>query len=363
MRRWFTIVALALVGSAFADEDDDMGRRLQEELRAHGGDVHGCYGVALAETPGLAGELLVRLVVAPGGGVERVEILKDQVGSGRLADCLVGAMRRWQVPKLAGSASQQVVFPLAFHPDQVAATQQAPPAYVVHAGDGKPGPLPGGKLEARVLIAPSTVGKTTASLVLLDLPPSARLALHQHPKAAELLYVVKGRAHLRGATGAPTSAEAGDLIVALGGAAHSVEAAPLAPLTLVQVFVPPGPEHGYLDAKDRGGTLPAKKAAGAAAAVQPRVAHAAALKAYPILGGKGAATLFLDDDTAAGASLQRLDADAGAEVPPHQHDGADEILYILAGRGEMTVAGQKIPVAAGDAVHLPAATQHSLSVS
>src|SRR5438094_354126 len=136
--RWM-IFGLGLgLGLARAEDDAEMGRRLQDELRAHGGDVHGCYGVALAETPGLAGELLV---------------------------------------------------------------------------------------------------------------------LHEHPKALELLYVVKGRAHLRGAAGGvPESAETGDVIVAPAGAAHSIEAAPLAPLQLVQVFVPPGPEHAYLDPKDRGGT-------------------------------------------------------------------------------------------------------------
>jgi quercetin dioxygenase-like cupin family protein len=356
------LVALGCAaGAARADEagpdDAKVGRALQEELRAHGGDVHGCWGVALAAEPKLSGELLVRLQIQPDGAVSRAEVLKDQVGSGRLTGCLIDAMRRWKTPRLAGSAPQQVVFPLAFKPDDAPAV----PRYVVPSAGAKPGPLPGGKLEARVLVANATVGPTKASLTLLTLKPSARLALHAHPHALELIYVLKGRAHIRWPDDGPRTLEAGTVWPFAPGVGHSIEAAPLAPLELLQIFVPAGPELAYLDPSKRDGTRPVKEAK-RTGAMDGQVEGDLRSKVLPILGGKGSARILLDG-VYKEASIQQLEAEPGAVVPVHQHDGADELIYVVAGRGEMTVAGRVYPVAAGDAVHIPANTPHGLKVT
>ncbi|MSP63851.1 MAG: cupin domain-containing protein [Myxococcales bacterium] len=362
-------LALALAGAARAESPDEreMGRLLQEELRAHGGDVHGCYGIALAERAGLSGEVLFRIHVATDGGIIRAEVLKDQVNSGRLTDCLIGAIRRWRVPKLAGSATQQLVFPLVFKPEEAAQKPGAKDAgrVVVPLAEGAPGPLPGGKIDARVLIDQLTVGKTNASLTRLTLKQGTRLALHQHPASIEIFYVVKGLARIRdGFGGAQEVAETGDLILHAPGAAHSVEAAPLAPLDLIQIFVPGGPEQAYRDSTNRTGTVAVqkKKARDATFIAAPQIVKAAARKAYPILGGKGTATLLMDQAEIPQASLQRLEADTGATIPQHLHETSDEILFILAGRGELTVAGKIYPVAAGDAIRIPNATLHALVV-
>lgn len=359
-RRGFALViALACAaGAARADEagpdDAKVGRALQDELAAHGGDVHGCWGIALAAEPKLAGELLVRLQIQPDGSVSRAEVLKDEVGSGRLTGCLVDAMRRWKTPKLAGSAAQQVVFPLAFKPD--------PPArFVVPSAQGKPGPLPGGKLEAKVLVAEATVGPTKASLTLLTLKPSARLALHQHPGVLELIYVLKGRAHLRWPNDGPRTLDAGTVWPFAPGVGHSIEAAPLAPLELVQIFVPPGPEAAYLDPAKRDGTRPVKAEKHVTEGGPPQVEGDLRSKVLPILGGKGSARILLDG-VYKEASIQELEAEAGAVVPVHQHAGADELIYLVSGRVEMTVAGRPYPAGAGDAVHIPADTPHGLKV-
>lgn len=351
MSRFLVAALFFFVDGPARADDAAMGRRLQETLAEHGADVHGCYGIALADSPGLTGELLFRMHVTPGGTVERVEVLSDHAGSPRLATCLTDAMRRWQVPKLAGEATQQVVFPLAFKPDEQ--------KFVVPLSDGKPGPLPGGKLEARVLIDPVTVGPTQATLTKLNLPPSARLALHTHPGALEILYVVKGRAHLRDATGIPDSAASvGDAMLIDAAVPHNVEAAPLAPLELLQFFVPGGPEKAYRDPTAREGTVAAKKQTGQP---KPSILHAAEAKAWSILGGKGSAQLLLDGKTEK-ASLQRFEAVAGAVVPQHQHDVSDEILFILAGTAEMTVGATRYVVGPSDAIRIPKATQHSLHV-
>ncbi|HYN84726.1 MAG TPA: cupin domain-containing protein [Pyrinomonadaceae bacterium] len=51
---------------------------------------------------------------------------------------------------------------------------------------------------------------------------------------------------------------------------------------------------------------------------------------------------------------------AGAEVGRHFHARTEEIYYILAGAGVMTVAGEAREVAAGDAVYIPRGAAHTL---
>jgi quercetin dioxygenase-like cupin family protein len=385
--------ALLCATPAFAqapqsEADQAAGRRLQELLRAHGSDVYGCWDLAQQAAPSTTGgEVLMRLVVAPGGAVERAEVLKDGVGSRRLGDCLVSAMRAWKAPDLAASDSQQYVFPLVFKADSstaaskpagkgtAAASGSGKPAsapgkalrYIVPLSQGKPGPLGTGRVEARVLVAESTVGPTQASLTILSLHPLARLALHQHPGSLELLYVLKGLGRLRDATGQMTEAHEGDVIVAPAGITHNIEAAPFSLLQMVQIFAPAGPEHAYLDPRDRSGTVPMLKGAGRKNLTSPdgapaTVVEAAKVTSYPIANGKGEAALLLDQLPIGAASLQRFEASAGAEVPAHSHERSDELLYIVSGRAEMIIDGKTTPVGPGDAVHIPMGTPHQVKV-
>ena len=82
-----------------------------------------------------------------------------------------------------------------------------------------------------------------------------------------------------------------------------------------------------------------------------------------IAGGKGRATLLLNPSTGAtAASMTLLELQPGAEVPEHVHDTSAEILYIEDGAAEMTVSGEKVRVAKGDAVYIPAGVKHSARV-
>ena len=354
--------------------DAEMGRKLQQTLAAHGSEIHGCYAEALVDKPGLAGEVLLRLHVAPGGVVARVDVLKDQTGSVKLTDCLLHRMQTWKEPSLAGDAPLQLVFPLAFKPDEGkpgAKPGAVPPAasppralrYVVPLVEGKPGPLGRGKVEARVLVSPQLVGATEVSLTHMVLHPMARLALHSHPGSTEILYVLSGLARVRDPASTLYLANAGDAIVLPAGQVHSLESAPMSSLTMLQFFVPAGPEHAYLDARDRSGTVAAQKSR--AVKSDNPVVDDNSVRRYPILGGKGQVGLFLDGKLgpAPVASLQRFEASAGAEVPMHTHDDADETLYILSGEGEMAIGDLVIPISAGNAIHVPKKTRHSLKVT
>ena len=99
-----------------------------------------------------------------------------------------------------------------------------------------------------------------------------------------------------------------------------------------------------------------------AALVFARIIHANEARTYPLPGGKGTVDLFLDG-VAVKVALEKIDARPGAEIPIHTHDGSDELLYILQGRGEMTVGEKTLVVSAGDAIHIPQYTPHGLKVS
>ncbi len=50
----------------------------------------------------------------------------------------------------------------------------------------------------------------------------------------------------------------------------------------------------------------------------------------------------------------------GAAVGRHHHLETEEVYYLLAGRGRMTVAGETREVAAGDAIYIPRGAMHAL---
>jgi quercetin dioxygenase-like cupin family protein len=296
-----------VLGEKPTAEEAALGRKLQEALRAHGAEVHGCYAAALDEKPALAGELLVRIAVAPGGAVERAEVLKDQAGSRRLADCLVDKMRAWRLPELAGAETQQVVFPLAFKPDE--------PRIVQPLADDQPLRL--GDVELRrVRRAP----RQRVELGALERPG--------------IIFVLDG--HLNG----------------VGNAALSSDDA---------LLLPPRARVGYQVGGGSAHLLEIRVLADESPGVdRPTQRRASSIAPLTILGGKARVRLYLDGVTRA-VSLQHVEADAGATVPVHQHT-SDEILYIVGGRGEMTVAGERHDVGAGDAIRIPKGTPHSLVV-
>jgi mannose-6-phosphate isomerase-like protein (cupin superfamily) len=137
------------------------------------------------------------------------------------------------------------------------------------------------------------------------------------------------------------------------------------PAVLLEVFVPPGPEKVYRDPKDPAGL----------AAFQvihdPKVANPEGAKfvvaepkpaaAIPVFGGKAKVTPLLDVAQTGNKAiyLGKLEAEPGAEVPRNTHPGSDEILFLSAGAGELTVGSEKFPVEAPEALYIPAGQPHA----
>jgi putative monooxygenase len=84
---------------------------------------------------------------------------------------------------------------------------------------------------------------------------------------------------------------------------------------------------------------------------------------FEILGGAGKATLLLNESSGSKeAALSVLTLSPGAEVPEHQHEKSAELLYVMEGELELTVAGRAEKLRAGQAARVPAATLHSARV-
>jgi len=284
-------LTLTLVAtSAFADDDEAMGRRVQELLRAHQGDVYGCVASAGGA---VRGEVLVRVVMGEGGAVARAEALQADGDGGRVSGCLVERVRGWSLSSLRATAGDQIVFPLAFRPES------APPA----------------------IVEPLTLAAKEAKTVAHD----GQLAL----------FVVKGRVRVDKDVLGPR-----DLVW-------------IAPKQLTRVVA--DEPSLVVRVESSISVAPPDKP------LPPRfVVRAAAPKAWPIADGRGAARLYLPSECHLAVDV--LEAQAGVTIPPHRHDGSDEILYIMNGRGTTTVAAAPRPTRAGDLLHIPAGVEHALTV-
>lgn len=104
------------------------------------------------------------------------------------------------------------------------------------------------------------------------------------------------------------------------------------------------------------GTPPATPPRGAVVDRESRPVHL-------IGGGKAGARILLDAKTVPGlteAAMTELIMLPGTTVPEHVHEGSAELLYVLEGKGTMTLGGETLPVRAGMAIYIPAGVKHSL---
>jgi quercetin dioxygenase-like cupin family protein len=299
-----TLALLVLLSvRAGADEDEEMGRRVQAVLHAHQGDVVGC--VAESATP-VAGELLVRVIVGESGRALKAEVLRDQSAStGRkLGDCLAGKVRGWDLTQLRAEAGDQLVFPIAFKPDaawslrgeSLSQTRTIGPdgrSYALYVVRGRarvtadlvlgPGDLAWLKSDAAMQVAPEggpadvvwvsgpggghsasvrggaksalsiAGGRGTVKLLLdglgepvavdlLTAEAGVKIPPHKHETSEEVIYVIAGR----GSTtvgGAARAVRPGDVVDIPKNSEHSLAVDEA--LTAVQLYAPSGPEQRF----------------------------------------------------------------------------------------------------------------------
>jgi mannose-6-phosphate isomerase-like protein (cupin superfamily) len=139
------------------------------------------------------------------------------------------------------------------------------------------------------------------------------------------------------------------------------------PVTMLQVFAPPGPERVYRDPTNAEARAdfevirdPSKVKVDPAA--KPVVATASEVKALPYLGGKVTARIVFDQAVTGDGALafDVIEFAAGADVPRHTHDTSAELLYVLSGGGTLTIGSEPVPFGPEELVYVPRGQPHAV---
>jgi len=340
-------------------------------LRKHGADAHRCFEKALADRMDVSGKVEIEVGVASGGAVDSSEVVsKSKDASPALAACLSTTVMDWKLPGI--DEGTRVVLPFAFQGQ--AAQFQVKAADAPDRGPAAPAKGRGGAagvapFSVKLLVDEATMRARQASMSLLTIAPANRIAMHKHP-GAEILYVVKGSVRILGPAGTPPQKlSEGFAAFVAPDMPHVLEnMGRQTPAVLLQVFAPPGPERVYRDPQDAVGRAAFDVIRDAKAAKTPpgppaplTVIDGSKMVALPIAGGKAKVRILLEQPGtgSAAASLGILEAEPGAEVPRHSHAGAAEIVYVLAGAGELTVGSETVPFGPQQALHVPEGQPHA----
>jgi quercetin dioxygenase-like cupin family protein len=294
--------------------------------------LHRCWEIAAADDYRVEGKIDLRVTVGAGGRARKVELLADSTGRKPLGDCVEKAFGDVSFGDAFGDGDQ-VEVPVTF---------KAEANSTVKAADATATHLKGAHGVVKVLIDPKSAGADKASLVWMDVDAGATL-VRPSPKGMAFIYVIHGRVKI-----GKVAAQSDEVVVLEDGAAPAMK--PGMKTEMLVLFVPAGAEQAY-----REGAAAPRPTDGP----EPRLVKQNAAHRYDILGGKGSARIYVEDDKAA---VDYVRFDAGATIPEHQHDGAAEILYVYEGKGELTLEGQKLPVGPTTAVYIPPGARHSFVV-
>jgi mannose-6-phosphate isomerase-like protein (cupin superfamily) len=77
----------------------------------------------------------------------------------------------------------------------------------------------------------------------------------------------------------------------------------------------------------------------------------------------GGVTILVDPSNTGETSFCVLtqSLDPGAMVPPHHHERAEQVLFVMSGRGAITLGDHEVEAISGAAVHVPKGTVHSIT--
>lgn len=342
---------------------------LQSTLVAHGAEVHRCFERALADTLDVAGKIEISVDVGAGGRVTKATTAVDEVKSPVLLACLQESAATWMFAGIDPGST--VIVPLSFEGQAAQFSIK-----VKDAPDHGP-PVPKGKHRAgsssavppfsvKLLVDEATMHAQKAALAELTVAPANRIALHRHP-GAEVLYLLHGHARVLGPAGiAPEKLDPGMAIFIPAMMPHAIEnMGRQSSATLLDLFVPPGPDRVYRDPKDAAGRAAFEVLHDPTVAAPPGahfvVVNPAQAETLPVFGGKGKIHPLLDaaHTGSRGFYLGTLEAEPGAEVPRNTHPGAAEILFVIAGAGELTVGSEKVPFEAEEALYIPEGQPHA----
>jgi len=206
-----------------------------------------------------------------------------------------------------------------------------------------------GQFTRKVLFAPSLGNSQYIRMAVVTAPPGARVAVHTHPGnealfflQGEVTYVIRGQKHV---------ARAGEALMIPPATEHSGVVTSDVPLSAIGFFCD---ECALLKTyRARGGALKAET---------PRVVRAADIAPEP-LGELKRRVLFTPSRD--GVNFLRcafIEGPVGARGAVHTHPG-NECAYMITGQVMLRIGGDEHRVNAGQAIMIPPATEHPLTVT
>jgi mannose-6-phosphate isomerase-like protein (cupin superfamily) len=232
----------------------------------------------------------------------------------------------------------------------------------------KTGPKRDAPFTVKVLADETNVKAAEISLTLLSLGTRSRVAMHSHPKSAELLYLVKGHALFLGPTGVPpVKLDEGAAVFVPAGYPHVIEnMGRQSTAVFLQAFSPPGPERVYRDPTDARGRAEVEVIRDPAQAHVPPEAEGKVVVATaadskpeaPPRGGGNARKLI--EGTMSLTLFEWADA---AEVRSEGESPATRVFYFISGGGSLKVAGEPQPLPAEAVAYLPRGTTYTMKVA
>jgi hypothetical protein len=85
-------------------------------IARHLRQLEGCYGPALARTPSLSGDLVVKFVITKDGSVSSAATKRSTLGDPAVEACINDQVVRWQFPEPKGGGIVIVSYPFVFSP-------------------------------------------------------------------------------------------------------------------------------------------------------------------------------------------------------------------------------------------------------
>lgn len=330
---------------------------VEKALQRHAGDVHACFGRALADRIDVAGKLELDVTVGAGGNVRSSEVTSksDAVPEG-LAACVREASSTWQLEGIEPGASVVLPFTFAGQAHQ----------FVVNAADVPARPEARGKVvppfQVKILADRTNVRARHMAVTHLTIAPANRVAMHRHAESAKILFVLSGAARVLGPKGQdPVKLSEGDAVFLPRGYPHVIEnMGRQIPAVMLQVFSPAGPELVYRDPKDPLGRAAFEVLRGAAPGAPPGAELAVVRKdegaSSPLAGGKGQRRLVFDPSATGDASLALEVAEfaPGSSLPRQLHPSSEAFMWVVSGAGVVKVGAEDVSFGAGHAVFVPA---------
>jgi Ca-activated chloride channel family protein len=89
-------------------------------VRAHIGEMRGCYNAELVRDPQAKGRVVVKFMITEDGHVSAVAIESSEIASATMGKCLSTAVARWRFPTSEGASTAMVSYPFVFTNDEPA---------------------------------------------------------------------------------------------------------------------------------------------------------------------------------------------------------------------------------------------------